>query len=136
MAALGGVQSMIISVDGDSLSVWGRTKRGAVALGDSSSCLPCPAGGDGLPSPWLAGSCAFDHCCALSDGRVFVFGSNTFGQLGTGNRVGLNAQVALCRDSFGGADVQSVSASGWHTACVTVDGKIFTFGRGTFGQLG
>ena len=127
---------MLISADGDHLRVWGRTRRGAVVLDDSSSCLLCPAGDDGSKSQWIEGAVAFDHCCALSDGRVFVFGSNTFGQLGTGNRVGLNAQVALRRDSFGGADVQSVSASGWHTACVTADGKIFTFGRGTFGQLG
>lgn len=134
MSALGGLQTIIVAEEGEHMVVWGRTKRGTVTLGDSMSSMPCPSP---ATAKWKAATCAFDHCCAVSDdGNVFSWGSNTFGQLGHGNKVGIDAPTMVSSDSFHGARVISVTGSGWHTACVTQEGTLFTWGRGTFGQLG
>lgn len=66
------------------------------------------------------------------DGKLYVWGDNTFGQLGLGTLdysdspqlVGLPGQVA------------EVSLGTYHTLAVMADGSVYAFGRNAFGQLG
>lgn len=41
-----------------------------------------------------------------------------------------------CISSLSGIKVERVAAGLWHTVCVTVDGRVYSFGGNQFGQLG
>ena len=81
------------------------------------------------------------HMVAVSDiGKVYVWGSNSHGQLGHAasfrneSRVPVMVQNAVLA---WGVDVPvSVSAGGAHTIVGTLAGKVYTFGRNNYGQLG
>ena len=71
----------------------------------------------------------------LEDDRVFAWGQNQFGQLGNGNTedqstpgqvVGLPEGVGIAQFCLGYT----------HNACVLKDGRIFTWGDNSSGQLG
>lgn len=59
-------------------------------------------------------------------------GSNSFGQLGLGNR----APQILFTPVIKIADVVAIQAGGEHAAAVTAAGDLFMWGRGDCGQLG
>lgn len=78
-------------------------------------------------------SAGYDNTVALKeDGTVWVWGGNTFGQLGNGENIGSNTPV----ESIGLDNVVSV-ASGWSsTAVLKSDGTVWTMGYNSYGQLG
>eukprot|EP00243_Klebsormidium_subtile_P003284 TRINITY_DN1661_c0_g3_i1.p1 TRINITY_DN1661_c0_g3~~TRINITY_DN1661_c0_g3_i1.p1 ORF type:complete len:219 (+),score=39.83 TRINITY_DN1661_c0_g3_i1:3-659(+) len=75
------------------------------------------------------------HTVALdSDGRLYAWGWNKFGQVGAGDNVDHNLPALV--KGMEHERVVSV-ACGWrHTACITEAGNVYTWGRGTSGQLG
>jgi alpha-tubulin suppressor-like RCC1 family protein len=78
-----------------------------------------------------------DHTVALtSDGKVFTWGKNIYGQLGDGttNFTGTPTPVAV-RALFG-KRMTAIAGGGDHTVALTSDGKVFAWGNGTYGQLG
>ncbi|KAD2393486.1 hypothetical protein E3N88_40463 [Mikania micrantha] len=83
-------------------------------------------------------ACGEYHTCAIStSGDLYTWGdgSHNAGLLGHGT----DASHWIPKRVSGpleGLVVCSVACSTWHTALATVDGKLFTFGDGTFGVLG
>ena len=78
-----------------------------------------------------------DHTVALSsEGEVFTFGRNKFGQLGHGDMACESERIPRRVDALVGRRVVQVAASSSHTAVLTCDGEVFTFGCGAEGQLG
>ncbi|KAK9080768.1 hypothetical protein SSX86_000526 [Deinandra increscens subsp. villosa] len=83
-------------------------------------------------------ACAEFHTCAIStSGDLYTWGdgSHNAGLLGHGT----DASHWIPKRVSGpleGLVVCSVACSTWHTALATVDGKLFTFGDGSFGALG
>lgn len=78
------------------------------------------------------------HNAALSmSGRLFMWGSNEFGQLGMKAtfRSHLNAPQAIQRDAFGGDPVIAVTLGEFHSMVATAN-SAYTFGSNTMGQLG
>jgi alpha-tubulin suppressor-like RCC1 family protein len=72
-----------------------------------------------------------------SDGQVFAWGWNRWGQLGDGTNSDRTTPVAI--DMSGALLGKTVSAiaAGWgHTVALTSDGKLFAWGLNDFGQLG
>jgi alpha-tubulin suppressor-like RCC1 family protein len=65
---------------------------------------------------------------------LYVWGTNSRGQLGTGKGPDTVWEPVLL-DNIPGP-VQSLAAGDNHCACVTKDGSIYTWGHGEFGQLG
>jgi alpha-tubulin suppressor-like RCC1 family protein len=79
-------------------------------------------------------ACGFSHAAIVqTDGTVWTWGSNANGQLGI-NITGGTRQTPVQVSIFTSAT--SVSCGGGHTAVVLADGKIYTFGVNTSGQLG
>ncbi|KAA0157715.1 hypothetical protein FNF29_00289 [Cafeteria roenbergensis] len=79
--------------------------------------------------------CGRKHLLILSrDGSVFACGANEHGQCGLGH----NRAVALPLPSptLRGKRVVAISCGEAHSAALTDDGVLFTFGRGSEGQLG
>ena len=85
---------------------------------------------------------AFTSVSAHAGGRVYTFGWGDVGQLGHGVGEHPNAPDAYRTSvptpvaGLEGVDVVQVSASRHHVACVSRDGRVFTWGSGLYGQLG
>ncbi|XP_037624139.1 secretion-regulating guanine nucleotide exchange factor isoform X1 [Sebastes umbrosus] len=77
------------------------------------------------------------HCvCLTGDGDLFLWGSNKHGQLTITTEPFLSSPTAVKRSLLAGEKVIDVW-SGWtHIVAQTESGRVFTWGRGDYGQLG
>jgi alpha-tubulin suppressor-like RCC1 family protein len=99
-------------------------------LGDGTtlgSTVPVQIGGD---ADWASVSAGDTHSCAVkNDGRLFCWGSNFNGQLGTGVRddvfgLGENSPVQVGSD----ADWSAVSTGVGHTCAIKANGDVYCWG--------
>ncbi|MBN2880892.1 hypothetical protein JXM83_02460 [Candidatus Woesearchaeota archaeon] len=73
-----------------------------------------------------------------SEGRIFTWGNNVFGQLGDGTTtyssvpIDITSQFSLDEDD----KIVQVSLNGSHSSVITSKGRIFIWGENEFGQLG
>ncbi|KAL1546320.1 ultraviolet-B receptor UVR8-like isoform X1 [Salvia divinorum] len=76
--------------------------------------------------------------CISSDGRVYVFGGNQFGQLGLGSHQDQCEVVPCLLDAsvLESKKAKIASSGARHNAILTEDGKIFCWGWNKYGQLG
>ncbi|CAL8461917.1 g1448 [Coccomyxa elongata] len=78
------------------------------------------------------------HSLALTtEGEVFVWGRGEYGRLGLGDKSG-SSKLRATQVTFKDPNVCIVQAScgGTHTMVLTSEGRIYTWGRGSFGRLG
>ncbi|KAK6929771.1 FYVE zinc finger [Dillenia turbinata] len=83
-------------------------------------------------------SCGEYHTSAVStSGDLFTWGDGTYnaGLLGHGNDASHWIPKRIC-GPLEGLQVLSIACGSWHSALATSNGKLFTFGDGTFGVLG
>nr|XP_032288913.1 E3 ubiquitin-protein ligase highwire [Drosophila virilis] len=84
-------------------------------------------------SPVVQVACGLHHTVVLTlAGEVFTFGSNQYGQLGSGD---LQAVTGPIRVQVQGA-ISQVAAGSNHTVLLTHKGIVYTFGNYQKGQLG
>lgn len=85
------------------------------------------------PSAVIQIACGLHHTVVLTQsGEVFTFGSNQYGQLGTGDLVAHVGPVQVKLNSF----IIQVAAGSNHTVLLSSRGVIYTFGNHSKGQLG
>ena len=73
------------------------------------------------------------HSMALmTNGHVYSFGNNTYGQLGLGNDKSTNKPI-LIDDLIG---IIQISAGEYHSMVLMNDGRVYVFGSNNKGQLG
>lgn len=111
---------------------------GLVSLGANTSSQLVP---DTLPvvagaSHVIQVAAGVEHNLALWDsGSVVGWGSNGYDQLGLGER-STKGDVSVPKEIPFKIRIASVACGGNHSAAVSVDGRLFTWGDGVNGQLG
>ena len=121
-----------IKTDG-TLWLWGYNNNGQ--LGDNtiaakSSPVQTIAGG----TNWKLVSGGAYHTAAIkTDGTLWLWGRNSYGQLGDNTAVSKSSPVQTIS---GGTNWKLVGCGQYHTAAIKTDGTLWTWGQNNFGQLG
>ncbi|KAJ0041685.1 hypothetical protein NL108_008462, partial [Boleophthalmus pectinirostris] len=113
---------------------WGQNSRGQLGLGKSS--VPSPEHVQHLSDlPLVQVAAGGEHSFSLSlSGAVFGWGNNSCGQLGLGDTTDRDSPTVVHYLNTKKTCLISCGLS--HTAVLTKDGAVFTFGSGQHGQLG
>ena len=79
-------------------------------------------------------SCGFEHCLALTaSGCVVSWGYGASGSLGHGDYVSYTQPKLITAGGLNTKKVAYATCGGYHNACITDEGKLFTWGRGDVG---
>jgi alpha-tubulin suppressor-like RCC1 family protein len=140
-----GEDSTVGVTDKGQVYSWGSNDYGQLGISDQTAeMVKTPAGLYYRSVPYFISSfrnvfivaitAGSYHFAALSDmGQVFVWGSNSEGQLGMGDFSQRNLPVPL--DYFI-SPVQQVQAGSYHTVFLDTFGRVFVCGLNSNGQLG
>ncbi|HEY3417253.1 MAG TPA: hypothetical protein VGM23_10260, partial [Armatimonadota bacterium] len=127
----GEAHTCAISTDGK-LFCWGSNASGQVGNGSPENRSE-PAAISGIQGRVSAVSAGSQHTCALTgDGKVFCWGKNDSGELGTGNTDPSPVPVQVP----GLSGVTAVAAGGAHSCALLRDGSVWCWGANAQGQLG
>jgi len=140
--AAGGYHSLALKTDG-TVWAWGRNNGGQLGDGTTTDRLtPVQVVGPG-GSDWLtdvqAVAAGVGHSLALkTDGTVWAWGWNEFGQLGDGTTTNSSTPVQVVGPGGSGwlTDVQAVAAKWGHSLALKTDGTVWAWGGNWCGQLG
>ncbi|XP_004304140.1 PREDICTED: ultraviolet-B receptor UVR8 [Fragaria vesca subsp. vesca] len=136
LIAVGAFHNLALQEDG-TLWAWGNNEYGQLGTGDTQPrSQPIPV--NGLSGLTLVDIAAGGwHSTALTDdGEVYGWGRGEHGRLGFGDNDKSSKMVPQKVHLLAGEDIVQVSCGGTHSAALTRDGRIFSFGRGDHGRLG
>lgn len=136
-----GVVSVALGVDFGCLvtnlgeaKCWGRNSSGATGNGATSGNTLAPTQVTNLAAGVSQVAAGNGHACAIVNGGVHCWGSNTYGQSGKGSAGGNElVPVAVAGLSSG---VTAIDAYGQHTCALTDAGGVYCWGRNHQGQIG
>ncbi|XP_060880843.1 uncharacterized protein LOC132952538 [Metopolophium dirhodum] len=119
------------------LYTWGHSSYGCLGVGPHMTKTATPN-----PVSWfvyirvevIQVACGRNHSIALTTNGVYSWGSNHYGQLGTGRRG--QAPYPMLVDSLSNELIVSVSAGQYHSLAISASGQLWTWGWGVYGQLG
>ena len=131
----------LVLCDDNTLYSWGRNDMGQLGNGNNThSLLPVAVNMSGSLSGKTITqiACGADHSLVLdSDGKVYAWGYNYAGQLGSGNtNDSYNPLAVNSAGALSGKVIVSISAGNSHSAAVTSDGLVYTWGYNANGELG
>ncbi|OMO97266.1 Regulator of chromosome condensation, RCC1 [Corchorus olitorius] len=134
--ACGGRHSAVIT-DAGVLLTFGWGMYGQCGQGNTSDLLR-PTSVSSLSSIQVLGVAAglWHTMCIAADGQVYAFGGNQFGQLGTGAEQAETTPRRLDATSLEGKHAKLVSCGARHSAILTDDGQVLSWGWNKYGQLG
>jgi alpha-tubulin suppressor-like RCC1 family protein len=138
--AAGGYHSIALASDG-TVYTWGYNGDGELGNGtNTSSNVPVAVDTSGILSGKTITQVAAGYYYSIalaSDGTVYTWGYNYYGQLGNGNTTSSNVPVAVFTSgSLSGKTITQVAAGESHSIALASDGTVYTWGRNTHGQLG
>nr|XP_039274039.1 probable E3 ubiquitin-protein ligase HERC3 [Styela clava] len=132
--ACGNTHTLILLKNGDLFSM-GDNEYGQLGLKNK-----CPVNEperittlENVPILRIAAGGWHSFCLSLS-GILYSWGRNNFGQLGVGDFMDHSSPLIIKMSSK--LPIAYVSAGDYHSALLTRDGQMFSFGLGAFGQLG
>ena len=134
--------SLALASDG-TVYVWGRNNSGQLGKNDATDAH-IPAAVQTLGTP-MAGkvivqlAAGNSQSMALaSDGTVYTWGWNQYGQLGNGTTTNSRIPVAVATTGtpLAGKTISQIAAGNAHALAMTDDGTVYTWGWNQYGQLG
>ncbi len=135
VVSCGKLHTVIIAEDGNLYS-FGDNSSGQLGLGDDTfeenlpTLVTIPGG---LKVKMV--SCGDSHTVIITeDDNFYSFGNNVAGQLGLGDNTRRNVPELV--NVPDGLKVKAISCGHLHTAIITEDDKLYSFGGNRFGQLG
>ncbi|GAA4352648.1 hypothetical protein GCM10023185_12550 [Hymenobacter saemangeumensis] len=136
--AAGTAHTLALTADGQ-LYAWGSNAKGQ--LGDGTFAhhhtpikVALPA--EAAATQWAQVAAGTSHTLALTtDGRLYAWGQNIYGQLGDGTTLTRANMVQVTLPAGAGAISQIVAGSG-HSLALTKDGQLYAWGANKLGQLG
>uniref|UniRef100_A0A8C1WAB0 HECT and RLD domain containing E3 ubiquitin protein ligase 3 n=1 Tax=Cyprinus carpio TaxID=7962 RepID=A0A8C1WAB0_CYPCA len=137
----GQAHSLAVNEQGQ-VFAWGAGEGGQLGLGAAEEVVRVTLSPQPLKSlcgiPLAQISTGGDHSFALSlSGAVFGWGKNSAGQLGLNDEQGkTHTYLEICLSFLRSQKVVYISCGEEHTAALTKEGGLFTFGNGSRGQLG
>ena len=133
-AAAGGDHSLIIGSDGN-VYAWGLNNDGQLGNGTTTnSSTPVHVL---LPTGITATaiSAGMNHSLAIgSDGNIYAWGYNGFGQLGNGTTT--TSSIPVLASLPAGVSATAISAGTYFSLALGSNGQVYAFGEGTNGALG
>lgn len=132
--AAGGWHSVVVCND-STVKAFGENETGQLGNGaNTDSNVPVSVIGlSGVVAVSAGGDQLEAHSMALkSDGTVWAWGSNIYGQLGNATTTSTNTPVQTLLLN----NVVAISAGGWHSVALKNDGTVWTWGWNMDGQLG
>ena len=130
----GGNHSIALKSDGTAWT-WGQNLYGQ--LGDGTFVnKTSPVQVVGLTGVIAVAAGGETHTLALkSDGTVWAWGPNNFGQLGDGTS-GIAASKNTPVKVIGLSDVAAIAGGGYHSLALKSDGTVWAWGFNVYGQIG
>ena len=123
--------------DTGALYTWGKNATGKLGLGKGGGSITRPMLVSSFESTVvIQAAVGRNHmACLTADRRLFTWGSNTFGQLGL---LEIRDSTSTPREVLGMKEknVKEVACGGWHTLVCTINGDVYSCGKGWHGQLG
>jgi alpha-tubulin suppressor-like RCC1 family protein len=123
-----------IKTDG-TLWNWGRNAYGQLGISDTANRntpVTTFAGG----TNWKSVACGEVHTAAIkTDGTLWVWGRNSYGQLGININTTVN-RITPVTTFAGGTNWKSVACQFRNMAAIKTDGTLWTWGANNVGQLG
>ncbi|NXB90830.1 HERC5 ligase, partial [Vidua chalybeata] len=122
--------------EGGQLFTWGQNTHGQLGVGSQTTLTPEPQLVErlkGIPLAQIAAGGAHSTTVSLS-GAVYSWGKNSFGQLGLGDTKDKDCPTYV--GALGHWKAIFVSCGADHTAVLSKEGLVCTFGAGGSGQLG
>jgi alpha-tubulin suppressor-like RCC1 family protein len=132
--AVGRIHTAAIKTDG-TLWTWGSGGFASLGINDTTSrSTPVTTFLGG--TNWKSVACGSGgHTVAIkTDGTLWVWGRNNFGQLGIG--VDINNRTTPVTTFLGGTNWKSVACGYYHTAAIKTDGTLWAWGFNVYGNLG
>src|SRR5439155_1355432 len=121
------------------LFTWGYGMFGQLGLRDNANQnVPRSENGrEGKPLIFAQIAMGGNHSAALTaDGRLFTWGYGRFGQLGLRDNTNRNTPTVVNGPDGKPMIFAQIALGDNHSAALTADGRLFTWGYGFFGQLG
>lgn len=128
----GSAHVAIITYSG-SLVSWGNNYFGQIGDGTTTrrTELTLPITGN---SGWKKVSCGANNTSAIkTDGTLWAWGLNNYGQLGDGTAINKSSPV---QNILTGNNWNQVASGYEHTLAIKTDGTLWAWGRNDYGQLG
>ncbi len=133
--AAGGQYSLALGTDGR-VWAWGQNTEAQVGNGGTRAAVTAPTVVAGLPVI-RAVAAGRNHVLALgTDGRIWGWGQNTWGQVGTGNT---QSPVVAPTQMANAPLAKAIAAGGGHSLLIADDGpdsRLWAWGRNDYGQVG
>ena len=123
----------------DSVKCWGRNFDGELGIGDSDNNRELTPTAVNLGTGKSAKMIATGHihtCAILNDDSLKCWGSNTYGQLGYGDKTHRNAPADSTVNLGTGKSAKKIATGAWHTCAILNDNSVRCWGSNYAGQLG
>jgi alpha-tubulin suppressor-like RCC1 family protein len=124
--------SLALKSDG---TVWAWGHNNYVQLGDGTkvnSNVPVKVEDENLTGVIAISAEGYQSMALKSDGTVYMWGRNQYGQLGNGDNADSSTPVQVSDLS----NVKAIAAGYWHSMALKEDGTVWAWGYNYYGQLG